>query len=447
MRWKHYINQLISAEISVFSRYYDHLIQWHQLAHDPGDLFEGIECSKKTQLGQDGPFPNLNKEEKQRTLVFLNGVLNHHLDIQTLLSGIRNKLSRTTRLGVVLYNPYFRGLYWLANRLGLRKGDIPITFITHTDLGNIVKLAGYEVVRIRPVAYVPFRWFGIGTLINRVFPAIPFLRWFSYAAVVVFRPIIPEKKKPSLTVVIPACNEKGNIENALKRMPDMGTVDLEIIFVEGHSTDQTWEEIQRVMAKYRFQFAIKAFLQTGKGKNDAVRLGFSHASKELLTILDADLTMPPELLEQFYQAYCQGIADFINGSRLVYSMEGGAMQFLNRLGNIFFAKSLSFVLDTRLGDSLCGTKLMTRHDYQRFVAWRRDFGDFDPFGDYELLFPASILSLGIIDVPIHYRSRTYGQTSISRFSHGLMLLRMTLTGFFRIKLGNIPPRHLKIVDS
>ena len=220
-------------------------------------------------------------------------------------------------------------------------------------------------------------------------------------------------------------------------MPDLGGP-LEIIFVEGHSDDGTWDEIQRVKAKYGRQFQISAYQQTGKGKADAVRLGFSKATGDLLTILDADLTMPPELLPRFTNAYREGRADFINGSRIVYPMEGEAMRFLNRLGNVFFAKALTWVLDTRIGDSLCGTKLVTRHDYARMKAWRDDFGDFDPFGDFELLFPAAILGLGVVDIPIRYRARTYGTTNINRFRHGLLLLRMTLVGFFRIKMARLP---------
>jgi glycosyltransferase involved in cell wall biosynthesis len=166
-----------------------------------------------------------------------------------------------------------------------------------------------------------------------------------------------------------------------------------------------------------------------------VRLGLDHAGGELLTILDADLTMPPELLAQFYEAWIDGHGEFINGSRLVYPMEGQAMRFLNRLGNVAFAKLLSAVLDVPLGDSLCGTKLFARHDWARLRAWRKDFGEFDPFGDFELLFPAATLGLGIIDVPVRYRARTYGSTNISRISHGAMLLRMAWIGLLRIRAG------------
>jgi glycosyltransferase involved in cell wall biosynthesis len=317
--------------------------------------------------------------------------------------------------------------------MGIRKGDLPSTFVTRVDLENIAKVAGFEIVRQRQAVYCPWKMLGLGTFINRVMPLVPLARWLSLTSVVVMRPLVPSSQQ-GVSCVIPARNERGNIENALKRFPDLGR-EAEIIFVEGHSTDETWEEILRVSTVYRDQFRILAVQQPGKGKADAVRLGFSHAREDLLVILDADLTMPPEMLTRFTYAYDQGHGDFINGSRLVYPMEGEAMRFLNRMGNIFFAKMLSAVLDVRLGDSLCGTKLVTRHDYDRMVAWRKDFGEFDPFGDFELLFPAAELGLEIVDVPVRYLARTYGETNIQRFRHGLQLLKMTWVGLVRIKMG------------
>jgi glycosyltransferase involved in cell wall biosynthesis len=236
--------------------------------------------------------------------------------------------------------------------------------------------------------------------------------------------------------VIPARNEKGNIEAALQRMPEFGGAALDVVFVEGHSTDGTWEEIQRVLPLYAHKFSVRAFRQTGKGKGDAVRLGFQNAHGDLLTILDADLTMPPELLQRSYDAWCEGQADFVNGSRLTYPMEGEAMRFLNRLGNLFFAHAVGAAVDLRLGDTLCGTKLLARVDHERMVRWRSAFGDFDPFGDFELIFPAAVLGLGSVDVPIAYRARTYGSTNILRFRHGLMLLKMTVIGFLRVRGGS-----------
>lgn len=434
-KWNSYLNQLIADEVSSLTRYYDRVIQWLPRREDTGLLFKLIQGKNKKVISKEEPFPDLSQEKESRTAILLNGTINHHYDIQGLLMELKTSLSRNSRVLLVAYNPYLSWLYRLASVIGLRKGEIPTTFITKIDLQNIVKLAGYSIVRTRPVGYFPWFFLGIGQFLNRLIVTLPALRWLSFAYLVVLRPLVSEKPlNLSLSCVIPARNEKGNIENALIRMPGLNG-HLEIIFVEGHSTDGTWEEIVRVSEKYKDRFQIKYYHQTGKGKSDAVRLGLSKASGDLLTILDADLTMPPEYLIRFYNAYCEGLADFINGSRLVYPMEGNAMRFLNRLGNIFFAKMLSWVLDERIGDSLCGTKLFSRHDYLRMVKWQDDFGDFDPFGDFELLFPAATLGLGIVDIPVRYLDRTYGSTNINRFRHGFMLLKMTLVGFFRIRMG------------
>lgn len=431
-RWKTYVNAVLAAELSRLTRYYDQLVQWLPREDDRGLLLSLLDAPAKRRLEIDEPLPDLTAETERRTAVLINGTLNHSWDIQELLSQLKARVSRTSRVLVVLYNPYLAWLYRLANLLGLRKGELPGTFLTRVDLSNLARLSGFSVVRQRPCVYFPLRLFGVGNVINRLLGLVPLVKWFSFAYVVVLRPNIPSRA-PGLTCVIPARNERGNIENALRRFPDLGCP-VEIIFVEGNSTDGTWEEIQRVAAAWSDRFRIQTLQQSGVGKADAVRLGFAHAREPLLTILDADLTMPPEMLGRFLEAYCDGHADFINGSRLLYPMEGESMRFLNRLGNIGFAKMLTAVLDTSLSDSLCGTKLMARHDYERMTAWRRDFGDFDPFGDFELIFPAAVLGMGVIDIPIRYRARTYGSTNIRRFRHGLILLRMTLIGLFRIKL-------------
>jgi len=431
-QWNAYLNTVLAAKISAMTRYYDQFIQLMPREHDSGLLFTLVEARAKSIAATVDDLPDLTHQGEERTAILINGTLNHHFDIQGLLQDLKNKLSRTSRLVLVLYNPYFRWLYYLANRLGLRKGEVPKTFVTHVGLQNLAKLAGFEIVRVQPTVHLPWRLLGIGELLNRCLSVVPIVRSFGLAALVVLRPVIASQPG-GITCVIPARNEKGNIEEALRRFPDLGCR-TEIVFVEGHSTDGTWEEIQRVAEAHQHRFRIKTYQQTGKGKADAVRLGFQHATEPLLTILDADLTMPPEMLGRFYTAYCEGRGDFINGSRLLYPMEGDAMRFLNLLGNVFFAKALSWVLDVAISDSLCGTKLMTCHDYERMRLWRADFGDFDPFGDFELLFPAATLGLGIVDLPIRYLSRTYGSTNISRFQHGFQLFRMTLIGLFRVKM-------------
>ncbi len=433
MSFKRYYQQVLAAEISSVSRYCDRIVQYAALEHDDGAVLEQIAGDdKSTAAAAD----RISTDNRARTAVLLNGNINYCDDVQGLLTELKEVLGRRDRVIAVCFNPYMQWLFSLLTLLGIRKATLPRNFIKRIDLQAICRHAGFEVVRLRPLLYCP-RLLGLGSLVNRLLPTVPLVRWAALANVIILRPMCACGDRPSLSIVIPARNEAGNIEDAIKRLPAIDAARVEIIYVEGHSTDNTWEEIQRVQKQYKDTHAIQALQQEGKGKVDAVRLGFDHATGDVLTILDADLTMPPEYLDRFYTAYVDGAADFVNGSRLVYQMEKGAMRYLNVLGNIFFAKALSWVLDLRYGDVLCGTKLMSREDYALFRKWRDDFGDFDPFGDFELLFPAAQLGIGSIDLPIRYGSRRYGDTNISRFRHGLILLKMTLVGFFRIKLGKI----------
>jgi len=232
--------------------------------------------------------------------------------------------------------------------------------------------------------------------------------------------------------VVPARNEAGNIEAAVRRTPVMGA-GTELIFVEGGSSDGTRERILEFVQSYKGPLELKFHAQSGKGKGDAVRTGFAHASGQLLMILDADLTVVPEDLPKFYEIMVSGLTDYVHGTRLVYPMEDKAMRFLNKLGNAFFAKTFSFLLDQPIKDTLCGTKVLWADDYKRIVRNRSYFGDFDPFGDFDLIFGARKINLKIMEIPVRYRNRTYGETNISRFRHGLLLLRMCVFASRKIK--------------
>ncbi len=427
------LKSLVARELSSFSPYFDRLIEVFPPKYSEQRIFKEAHNEHKITIEQLEQLSTLIGENSQ-DLLLLDGVFNYHSDIQHLLLEMKSFLNRGSRLFVLAYNPYFKWLYQLANLLKLREADLPPTFLTTTDLHNLTELSGYSVVHMKGVVYCPVALWGIGHVINGLLALIPLVRYLALIQVIMLRPRIPSARVLSVSVVIPAKNEKGNIENAVASLRHWEKSPLEILFVEGHSTDGTWEEILRVKRQFENQLDIKVFQQSGRGKNDAVRLGFQHAAGDLLTILDADLTVGPEYLERFYEAYQEGHGDFINGNRLLYSMEKDAMRFLNRLGNIFFAKALGFVLDSHIADSLCGTKLFSRRDYERFKNWRNDFGDFDPFGDFELLFPAALLGLEIVNIPIPYRARTYGSTNISRVKDGLLLLKMTAIGLVKIRM-------------
>jgi glycosyltransferase involved in cell wall biosynthesis len=251
-------------------------------------------------------------------------------------------------------------------------------------------------------------------------------RWAALTNMIVARPKAREREHCSVSVVVPARNEAGNIERLITRIPEMGT-GTEIVFVEGHSSDQTFEAIEAAVAAHP-ERRCKVFKQAGKGKGDAVRLGFAEAAGDVLMILDADVTVVPEDLPRFYEAIRSGKSEFANGVRLVYPMEGQAMRFANLLGNKWFSMAFTWLFGQPVKDTLCGTKVLTKEDYQKIAENRAYFGDFDPFGDFDLLFGAARLNLKITDVPVRYRQRTYGTTNIQRWRHGWLLLKMVMFG-------------------
>jgi Glycosyl transferase family 2 len=365
--------------------------------------------------------------------VILNGILHYERDIQSYLRRLRQSVSDQCRLIVVYYSSLWRPLIRVATALKLRTKTAEDNWLAHSDIENLFYLSDFEVVKIEQKILIPVRIPVLSNFVNRYLAPLPGFRMLCVANVLIARPIsMPRTDRPSVSVVIPARNEAGNIEQAVTRTPVMGPSD-ELIFVEGGSSDGTWETILKIQRLYGDTRKIIAIKQDGKGKGDAVRRGFAQASNEVLMILDADLTVPPEDLPKFYEAYVSRKGEFVNGSRLVYPMDKKAMRFINLLGNKFFASAFSFVLGERFKDTLCGTKVLSNTNYKRLSRNRSYFGDFDPFGDFDLLFGAARMGLRIVEVPISYRERTYGTTNISRWRHGFILLAMLFFASRRLK--------------
>ncbi|MES1178513.1 MAG: glycosyltransferase [Myxococcales bacterium] len=358
-------------------------------------------------------------------------------DIELVLERLRPLLSERGQLIVTYYSFLWEPVLKLAERIGQKTRWPDQNWLSMSDVENLLRLSGFEVFRRGTDVLIPARVPLASAFANRVISKLPLARELSLVDYFVARakPEPLPERLPSVSVICPTRNERGNIREAVLRTPMMGPR-TELIFVDGNSTDGTVEEIEAVMREYRGPLELKLVLQgSGKGKGDAVRKGFAAAQCDVLMILDSDLTVPPEDLPKFYRALVSGKGQFINGVRLVYPMEGEAMRFLNLLGNKFFSSALSWVLEQPIKDSLCGTKVLYRRDYDAIAANRAFFGDFDPFGDFDLLFGAARLNLQIIDLPVRYRARIYGETKIDRFSHGWLLLKMTAFGFKKLRMG------------
>lgn len=375
------------------------------------------------------------RSEEKFDFIVLDFLVGYLPDVQAAFVNLRHAAHDRTRLCVTSVNHAWTPLLSLGQALGLVTRQPPSNWLSSTDLRNLLELSGWEVVHQSTELLFPFRVPLLGAFFNRLLVRLPLFRHFGSTVYLVARPL-PTAPRFSLScsVIVPARNEAGNIAAALERIPTMGSF-TEVIFVEGNSRDNTWEVIQREVAAYRGPLRVRAVKQPAKGKWDAVRAGFAEATGDVLVVQDADLTAPPEDLPKFFSAISTGAAEFANGSRLVYPMETQAMRFLNLLGNKFFAHALSYVLGQPIKDSLCGTKMLLRRDYERILTRIAVLGNFDPFGDFNLLFGAALLKLRIRDVPVRYKDRTYGETNISRFSQGWLLLKMTAFGLVKIKFG------------
>jgi len=382
--------------------------------------------------------------------VVLSNVVGDLSDIWQAFRELRKVARPDTRVVLTYYNFLWEPIIKLGETLGRKMPQFYQNWLSVDDVANLLELNGFEVIRRGYRVLLPIGVPLLAPLCNRILAKLPVMRRLCLVNFVTAKPAPDFARAPmqdaTVSVIIPTRNEVGNIEGAVERTPMMGR-HTELIFVDGDSTDGTVEKIDEYIEKYKGRKDIKLIHQvprgsdeahTGKmlrlGKGDAVRKGFDAAKGDILMILDSDLTVPPEDLPKFYQVITEGRGELINGTRLVYQMEKQAMRFLNILGNKAFSMIFTWLLEQRIKDTLCGTKALLKRDYQKICANRAYFGEFDPFGDFDLLFGAAKLNLHIVEIPIRYRARTYGEIKIQRWKHGVLLLRMSWIAFKKLKV-------------
>jgi SAM-dependent methyltransferase len=375
------------------------------------------------QLPGTGPFD----------VVILSDLVNDLWDVEHVLRQLRPLLTPRSRVILNFFSRLWQLPLELGRRLGVITPMLPQNWLTNEDLVNLLHLTDFELVRRWGEILCPVGVPGLAGLCNRFLARLWPFNQGVLANFLIARPAPARETaaEPKVSVIVPARNESGNIAAVFDRLPRLGR-ETELVFVEGHSTDDTFDRIAREIDAHP-EWPCQLHRQAGKGKGDAVRLGFARATGDVLMILDADLTVPPEDLPRFYRALVCGKGEFVNGVRLVYPMQKRAMRFLNLVGNKFFSLAFSWLLGQPVKDTLCGTKALWRRDYELIAANRHYFGDFDPFGDFDLLFGAARLNRKIIDLPIRYRERSYGTTNIRRWKHGWLLLRMVAFAARRIK--------------
>ncbi|MFH1416467.1 MAG: bifunctional class I SAM-dependent methyltransferase/glycosyltransferase family 2 protein [Elusimicrobiota bacterium] len=373
--------------------------------------------------------------EPNETFEYVIGadLVGHLDDIYGFLNNIKRFCNSDTRVIFSFYNNIWLPIVKMGEILGLKSKTRIQHWVSINDMDNLLRICGYKLINKDKFMLIPVYIPLIGYFINRFIAPLPLIKNFCLVQSVIARKITGEKKDYTCSIIVPSVNEKGNIEELVNRMPKFGS-DMEIIFVDGGSTDGTIEEIERMITEHP-EKDISLIHQGGfLGKNDAVRKGFIKSKGEILFIEDSDITVDPETLTEFYEIISSGRGEFINGSRLVYALDQKAMRFLNILGNMVFSAIFTYLLNQKIKDTLCGTKVIFKRHWEEVNKSREYFGDFDPFGDFELLFGAAKLNLDIVELPVKYRARKYGDIKIQRFRHGLMLLKMAFIGFIKLKV-------------
>lgn len=362
-------------------------------------------------------------------VIILSDVLNYAADVEVLLRRLHGIAHDDTRIVINIFNTLWRPILGVVRRCGWAPPQPPSNWLSRRDVINLCGLAEWEVFKTFGAVLMPLQLGPLTSLVNRwMAPLLPAL---CLSIFLVARGMPRRSEASRVSVVIPARNEAGSVAQAIERMPALGR-ETELIFVEGNSTDDTWDVISKLPDTFAHGRIVK-MQQSGKGKGNAVVEGFAAATGDILMILDADLTVPPEDLPKFVDVLASGRGDFANGVRLVYPMDEKAMQFANLVANKGFSLIFSWLLGQPVKDTLCGTKVLRRVDYERIDRGRSYFGDFDPFGDFDLLFGADKQNLKIVDVPVRYKERFYGETNISRWRHGVILLRMVVFAARRLK--------------
>ena len=369
--------------------------------------------------------------DKKFDFIIISDTVGYLDDIQKTLNYLHQFCSSFTRIILSYYSPFWQPIIKIAELIKLKMPDLGPPLFGSSDLENFLKISNYQTIKLEKKIIFPYSFYSLGRIINRFFANLPIVNHFCLRQYVISRSLKTKSQKPnSVSIIVPCKNESGNISNCIKRIPKFCNK-MEIIFVEGHSVDDTWEKIQEVLKKNipnKDKFNIKAYKQDKTGKKNAVFIGFEKAQNEILMILDCDLTVRPEDLSKFWEKIESGEAEFVNGTRLVYPLKEDSMKFLNYLANKIFSHLFSWVFGQKITDTLCGTKVISKKHFLIAKKLNKDFKDLDPFGDFFFILSSFKLNLKMVEIPVRYQERTYGETQISRFSDGYKLLKM----FFKV---------------
>lgn len=350
-------------------------------------------------------------------------------DILGLLKLLKKNLNNDGTILLTSITPIWDGVLSILEMLNLKNKSKKRSYIHLNKLSAVLDTINFQITGKRTRQYFPFKLFYFGNIINNFLEIILYFFNFGIRSYFTIKEIedTAEKDVLSKTIIVPAKNEEGNLNELINRIPYLGN-NVEVIISCGISNDNTLGMAKSLKSD---NFIIKVIEQTSKGKANAVWEACEQSSNDLIAILDADLSVDPEELSSFFELIETKKCDFVNGTRLIYSMEKGSMRFINNFGNRLFQYVVSKIIRLPLTDSLCGTKVFKKNLYEKIKKWQSVVKIKDPFGDFDLLFAAAYSSQKIVEYPIHYRARKYGTTQIRRFKDGFKLIKYLSVSFYK----------------
>lgn len=388
-----------------------------------GSVVKYLDLDKKLDL-QLEELKNLNFE-----LIILSDVIEVYDDLHVLFESINELLTENGVLLITSINTKWKIPLKLLEILNLKEKTKQFSHIHNKKFENIAAGVGFELISSKTRQFLPFKLFKIGNIFNKILEIIFFNFRLGIKSYILFRKNNKFFNQMTKSIIIPAKNEEGNLKKLVDRIPK--TLNTELIFSIGESKDKTLEIALEIQQNNK-DFNIKVFEQSKNGKANAVWEAVEKSNGEIIAILDSDISVDPEELVNFYEIIENNYADFVNGTRLIYEMEKGSMRFINRFGNRMFQYLIGKIINEPITDSLCGTKVFKKSLLKNIFWWQKTYKLNDPFGDFDLLFSASYSGAKILEYPIHYRARTYGNTQISRFRDGYKLIIYLIKSFLII---------------
>ncbi len=308
-------------------------------------------------------------------------------------------------------------------------------FLPSSYLDNLYSSCNLELIRQEKIIALPINIPFLTKIINRIF-RLPLLNFFCMSNIAILKKKIKNSsnhKDLKISFIIPCKNEQDNIKVFEQKINENTEPD-EYLFGDDNSSDKTSDEIDKLIEKLSDKKIIK-YNGPGICKSENVYKGIDLSSGDIIVIYDADHTVSFEDIKFSVSIMKKTNVDFINCTRMIYPQKDGAMKFANFIGNTIFASLFSLLFKKKITDTLCGTKIFYKKDWEKIKENTSQWGMKDLWGDFDLLIGAYKNNLKITEVPVTYYERRENETKMtSLISNTLRMFFIVIYSYYKLRL-------------